>query len=215
MNDHTIMVICNFLRKLKIELPYDPAIPLLGIYPKKTIIPKIYIHLNIHCSTIYNSQGIELNFSSVQFSSATQSCQTVTPWTSAHHCHCQLPEFTQTHVHWVSDTIQPLHPLSSTSPPAFNLSKHQGLFKWVSSSHPVAKVLEFQLQYFRSDQSFQWIFRTDFLSDGLFGSLGSPKVSRESSPTSQFKSTKYLALCFLYSPTLTSIHDYWKNHSFD
>ena len=61
--------------------------------------------------------------------------------------------------HWVSDAIQPSHPLSSPSPPAFNLSQHQGLFKWVSSSHQVAKVLEFQLQH----QSFQWIFRTDLL----------------------------------------------------
>ena len=56
--------------------------------------------------------------------------------------HHQLPEFTQTHVHWVSDAIQPSHPLSSPSPPAFSLSQHQGLFKWVSSSHQVAKVLE-------------------------------------------------------------------------
>ena len=71
----------------------------------------------------------------------------------------QLLELTQTHVHWVSDDIQPSHPLSSPSPLAFILSQHQGLFKWVSSSHQVAKVLEFQLQY----QSFQWIFRIDFL----------------------------------------------------
>ena len=70
-----------------------------------------------------------------------------------------LPEFAQTHVHWVSDAVQPSHPLSSPSPPAFNLSQQQGLFQWVSSLHQVAKVLEFQLQY----QSFQWICRTDFL----------------------------------------------------
>ena len=73
--------------------------------------------------------------------------------------HNQLPELTQTHVHWVSDTIQPSHPLSTPSPPAFNLSQHQGLFEWSSSSHQVAKVLKFQLQH----QSFQWIFRTDFI----------------------------------------------------
>ena len=73
--------------------------------------------------------------------------------------HFQLPEFTQTHVHWVGDAIQPSHPLSSLSPPTFNLCQHQGLFQWVSSSHLVAKVLEFQLQH----QCFQWIFRTDFL----------------------------------------------------
>ena len=73
--------------------------------------------------------------------------------------HHQLPESTQTHVHWVSDAIQPSHPLSSPSPPVLNLSQHQGLFKWVSSSHQVAKVLEFQLQR----QSFQWTPRTDLL----------------------------------------------------
>ena len=69
--------------------------------------------------------------------------------------HHQLLEFTQTHVHWVGDAIQSSHPLSSPSPYAFNLSQHQGLFKWLSSSHQVAKVLEFQLQH----QSFQWKFR--------------------------------------------------------
>ena len=100
---------------------------------------------------------------SVQFSSVTQSCPTLcnpmncsTQGLPVHH---QLSEFTQTQVHWVGDAIQPSHPLSSPSPPALNLSQHQGLFKWVSSSHQVAKVLEFQLQH----QSFQWIPRTDLL----------------------------------------------------
>ena len=74
-------------------------------------------------------------------------------------CPSPTPGVTQTHVRWVSDTIPPSHPLSSPSPPTFNLSQHQGLFKWVSSSHLVAKLLEFQLQH----QSFQWIFRTDLL----------------------------------------------------
>ena len=97
-----------------------------------------------------------------QLSSVAQSCLTLcnpmdcsTPGFPVLH---QPPELA-THVHWVGDAIQPSHPLSSPSPPAFNLSQHQGLFKWVSSSHQVAKVLEFQLQH----QSFQWIFRTDFL----------------------------------------------------
>ena len=67
-----------------------------------------------------------------------------TPGLPVHH---QLLEFTQTHVHWVSDAIQPSHPLSSPSPLAFNLSQHQGLFKWVSSLYQVAKVLEFQLEH--------------------------------------------------------------------
>jgi len=66
-----------------------------------------------------------------------------TPGFPVHH---QLPELTQTHVHRVGDAIQPSHPLSSPSSPAFNLSHHQGLFQWVSSSYQVAKVLEFQLQ---------------------------------------------------------------------
>ena len=79
-----------------------------------------------------------------------------TPGLPVHHQH---PEFTQTHVHWVSDAIQSSHPLSSPSPPVFNLSQHQDLFQWVSSLYQLAKVLEFQLQH----QSFQWIFRTDFL----------------------------------------------------
>ena len=73
--------------------------------------------------------------------------------------HPQIPEFTQTHVCWVGDAIQPSHPLSSPSPLAFNLSQDQGLFQWVSSSHQVSKVLEFQLQH----QSFQWTLRTDLL----------------------------------------------------
>ena len=99
----------------------------------------------------------------IQFSSFAQSCPTLcnpmdcsTPGFPV--CH-QLPECTQTHVHWVGDAIQPSHPLSSPSPPAFNPSQHQGLFQWVSSSHQVAKVLELRLQH----QSLQWIFRTDFL----------------------------------------------------
>ena len=95
-----------------------------------------------------------------QFSSVAQSCPTLcdpmncsTLGLPVHH---QLPEFTQTHVHWVGDAIQPSHLLSSPSPPALNLSQNQGLFKWVSPSHQVAKVLEFQLQH----QSFQWTPRT-------------------------------------------------------
>ena len=117
-----------------------------------------------------------------------------------------LPEFAQTCVHWIGDAIQPSHPQSFPSPPAFNLSQHQGLFQRVRSSHQVAKVLEFQLQH----QSFQWIFRTDFIKDGLVGSPCSSRDSQESSLTPQFKSINSSALSLLYGPTLTSIHDYWK-----
>ena len=121
-----------------------------------------------------------------------------------------LPEFAQANVHWVGDAIQPSHPLSSPTP-AFNLSHNQGLFKWVSSSQEVAKVLEFQHQH----QSFQWILRTEFLSDVLVGSPCSPRDSQESSATPQFKSINSSVLNLLHSPTLTSIHDHWKNHSLD
>ena len=95
------------------------------------------------------------------FSSVAQSCLTlchpVDCSTLDFPVHHQLPDPTQTHVHRIGDAIQPSHPLSSPSPPIFNLSQHRGLFKWVCSSHQEAKVLEFQ------HQSFQWIFRTDFL----------------------------------------------------
>ena len=87
----------------------------------------------------------------------------------------------------------------------------QGLFQWVNSSHEVAKVLEFQLQH----QSFQWTPRTDLLQNGLVGSPCSPRDSQESPPTPQFKSISSLSLSCLHSPTLTSIHDHWKNHSLD
>ena len=86
----------------------------------------------------------------------------------------QLPEFTQTHVHWVSHAIHPSHPLSSLSPPAPNSSQHQSLLQWVNSLHEVAKVLECQLQH----QFFQWTPRTDLLSDGLVGSPCSPRDSQ-------------------------------------
>ena len=99
----------------------------------------------------------------LQFSSVAQYCPTL--WESMNHktpslpVHHQLPEFTQTHVHRVGDIMQPSHTLSSPSRPVPNPSQHQSLFQWVSSSHQVAKVLEFQLQH----QSFQWAPRTDLL----------------------------------------------------
>ena len=81
------------------------------------------------------------------FSSVAQTCLTLCDprnWSTPHlPIHHQLPESTQTHVHWVGNAIQPSHPLSSPSPPALNLSQHQGLFQWVSSLHQVTKVLEF------------------------------------------------------------------------
>ena len=99
----------------------------------------------------------------IQFSSVAQSCPTLCDpmnWSmSGLPVHQQFPESTQTHVHQFDDAIQPSPPLLSPSPPTLNLSQHQSLFQWVSSSHQVAKVLEFQLQH----QSFQWTPRTDLL----------------------------------------------------
>ena len=146
--------------------------------------------------------GLKLSpHSSVQFSSVVQSCPTLcdpmnhsTPGFPVHH---QLPEFTQTHIHRVSDAIQPSHPLSSPSPPALNPSQHQSLFQWINSSHEVAKVLEFQLQH----HSFQRNPRADLLQDGLVGSPCSPRDSQESSPTPRFKSINSSALSLLHSPT--------------
>ena len=142
-----------------------------------------------------------------QSSPVTQLCQTLCgptdcsiPDFPVHH---QLLELAQTHIHQVSNAIQPSHPLSSPSPPAFNLSSIR-VFSNESTPHEVAKVLEFQLQ----QQSFQWTLRTNLLQDGLVGSPCSPRDSQESSPTPQFKCINSLALSLLYSPTLTSIHDH-------
>ena len=147
-------------------------------------------------------------------SAVTQSCLTLcdpmdcsTPGVPVFH---HLLEHAQTHVHWVGDAIQPSHPLSFSSPCAFNLSQHQGLSRWVGSLHQVAKVWQFQHQH----QSFGWIFSTDILGWTGWISLQSKGLSRVLSRP-QFKSINSLVLSFLYSPTLISIHNYWKNHSLD
>ena len=122
-----------------------------------------------------------------------------------------VTESTQAHVHWVGDAIQTSHPLLSSSSPTFNLSQHQGLFQWVTSFHQVAKVLELQLQHL----SFQWIFRLDSSRMDWLDLLAVQGTLKISFPTSQSKSINSSVLSFLYGPPLTSIHDYWKNHSFD
>ena len=153
-------------------------------------------------------------FSSVQFSSITQSC--VTPCDPMNHStpvlpvHHQLPEFTQTHVHRVSDAIQPSYPLSSPFPPAFNLPQHQGLFKWISSLHQVAKVLELQLQH----QSFQWTLRTDLLA----GSPCSPRDSQESTNQKGFRLTQIYLISISHllnfiPPPPTHLHQHTAIHS--
>ena len=117
-----------------------------------TYVYVLFLYTSVHIlytSVVLNlkSNGSQILFPSVQFSSVPQSCPTLcdpmnrsTPGLPVQH---QLPEFTQTHVHRVSDAIQPSHPLASPSPPALSPSQHQRLFQLVSSSHEVAKVLEF------------------------------------------------------------------------
>ena len=112
-----------------------------------------------------------------------------------------LLEFAQTHVYWVSDTIEPSRPLLHPSLFANSLSQHQLLFQWVSFLHQVAKLLELQLQH----QSFQWIFRMDFLWRWLVGSPCSPRDSQESSPTLQFESINSSVLSLLFGSVLTFI----------
>ena len=154
---------------------------------------------------------------SVQFSSVTQSCLTLcdpmdyslSGFSVLH----QLLELALTHVHWLSDAIQPSHPLSSPSPPAFNLSQNQS---WKRLERESVLCIRWP-KYWR----FSFSISPTSENSGLFP-LGwtswifcSPRDSQESFLIPQFKSINSSALSFLYSPTLTPIYDYWKNHSFD
>ena len=122
----------------------------------------------------------------------------------------QLLEFTQTQVHQVGDAIQPSHPLSSPSPPAFNLSYNQGLFNELVLCIRWPKYWSFSFSISPFNEYTGLIsFRMDWLD------LLAVQVTQESSPTPQFKSINSSVLSFLYSPNLTSIHDNWKNHCFD
>ena len=123
--------------------------------------------------------------------------------------HHQLPEPTQTHVHWVGDAIQPSHPLSPPSPPDFSLSQHQGLFQWVSFLHQVAKVLEFHFNISPSNEYSGLIsFRMDWLD--LLAVQGTLKslLQHHSSKASILQHSAFFIVQL-------SQHDYWKNHSFD
>ena len=159
VNDAAVNVHWSYLFQIRILFPLD-IYPEVGLLDDMVVLFLIFEESN---TVFHNGHTILCFHQSAQFSSVTQSCPTLcnpmncsTPGLPVHH---QLPESTQTHVHWVGDAIQPSHPLSSPSPLTLNVEKHQGLFKWVSSSHQVAKVLEFQLQY----QFFQWTPRTDLL----------------------------------------------------
>ena len=147
------------------------------------------------------------------YCSVTESCVTLCDPTDCsmpdfpvlHH----FPEFVQTHVHWVNDAIQLSHPLFSPSL-AFSFSQHQDLFQWVDSSYQGAKVLELQLQH----QSFQWNIQGWFLLGVIGLILQSKGFSRVFSNTTVQKHQSFV-LSLLYGPALASVHDYWKNHSFD
>ena len=168
------------------------------------------VHIKVHSRF---DDSFTKPFSSVQFSSVTQSCLTLcypmnhsTPGLSVHH---QLPKSTQTHLYWVSDAIQPSHPLSSPSPPA--------LFPSIRVFSNESTLCIMWTKYwsfsFKISPTNEHLGLISFRE--LVGSPCSPRDSQESSPKPQFKSITSLALSFLYSPTLTSMHDNWKNHSLD
>ena len=135
-----------------------------------------------------------------------------------------LLESAQTHVvHWVSDAIQPSHSLSSPSPPALNPSQHQGLFQWVSSSAMSQLFCSESAPHVRWPK--HWSFSFSISPSNEYSGLISLRIDwfdllavkglSESFPAPQIKSINFSALSLLYGPTLTSIHDYWKNHNFD
>ena len=163
----------------------------------------------------YCDYVIITHFSSVQFSSVAQSV--VSDSLRPHELQHARPPCPSPTPGFYPNSCPPsrrCHPAISSVvpfPPSPNPSQHQGLFQWVNSSHEVAKVLEFQLLH----HSFQRNPRVDLLPNGLVGSPCSPRDSQVSSPTPQFKNFSSSMLSFLYSPTLASIHDYWKNHSLD
>ena len=140
-------------------------------------------------------------YSSVQSLSRVQLF--ATPWTAATQASLSI-----THIHWVGDAIQPSHPLSSPSPPDFNLSQHQGLSKWVSPSHQVAKDWSFSFSMSLSSEYSGLIsFRMDWLDLlAVQGTLKSLLQHHSSKASILWRSA------FFIVPTLKSIHDYWKNH---
>ena len=167
----------------------------------------VYIYARISTSLFTRCMTLE---TCLQFSSVPQLCLTLcdpmnhrTPGLPVHH---QLPEFTQTHVHQVSDASSVV-PFSSCpeSLPASESFPMSQLFTWGGQSTVVSALASF----------LQRNPRADLLQNGLVGSPCSPRDSQESSPTPQFKCINSSVLSFLHSPTLTSIHDHWKNRTLD
>ena len=156
------------------------------------------IALSVQCSAVHFSRSV--------LSDSLQPMDCSTPGFPVHH---QLPEPMQIYVHHVSDAIQPSHPLLSPSPPAFNLSQHQGLWQWSDLRIRWPKYWIFSIS-----PSNEYLGLTSFRID-WFDLLAVQGTSQESTPTPQFKNINSSVLNFLFGPSLTSIHDYWKNHSFD
>ena len=162
---------------------------------------------------VFNISGENIDLSCFQFSHSVVS-NFLQPHGLQHAslpCPSPTPRAAQTHVHQVSDIIQPSHPLLSPSPPDFHLSQHQGLFKWVSFSHQVAKVLGVSASASGASNEYSGLisFRINWLN------LLAVQGTQDSFPTPQFKCINSSVLSFLHGPTLTSIHDRWKNHSLD
>ena len=159
----------------------------------------------------YTAKRINYKYQSVHFSCSVKSESAIhglqKPGFPVHH---QLPEPAQTHVHWVSDAMQPSHPVSSTSPLIFNLSQHKGLSQCISSLHQVAKVSELQLHHVLPMNIEDW-FPLGWSGVVFLQSKGLSKVV--SNTTAQ--KHEFFGIQLFHGLTLTSIHDYWKNHSFD
>ena len=162
-------------------------------------------------TSLHNFFWLHHKLSSVHFSHSVMSDSSqphglCTPGPPVYH---QLPEFTQTHVHWVSDAMKPFHPLSSLSPPTFNLLQHQGLFQWVSSSHQVAKVLV------SASTSVFPMNTQDWSPLGWTGliSLQSKGLSRVFSNTTVQKHQFFGTQISLYNSHIHTWH--WKNHSLE
>ena len=164
-------------------------------YQDQNIITKVPSAETQWDLSLWDQSSACRKFPTVHVNSSVQSLSRVqlfaTPWTAA--CQASLSitnsQYLLTHVHWVSDAIQPSHPLSPPSPLVLSLSQHQGLFQWVTSLYPEAKVLELQLQH----QSFQWIFRLISFRIDWFG-LFAVQGTQESSPALRFESICCLGL---------------------
>ena len=206
---HTQELLCQDSSRIaRISLQIQAAKNLFVICDLLTCIFNIYISYLPLATSFLKANNCPISCSIVKL--CLTLCDPMNCSSASFSVHHYLPEFAQTHVHWVSDAIRPSHSLSPPPPPALNFSQHQGLFQPVSSSHQVAKVLELQLQ------SFQWMNIEGWFPLGLNAliSLLSKGLSRVFSSTT-IQKHQFFVLSLLYGPTLMSIYDYWKSHSFD